>query len=589
MHRRSRKIQGTTMIESKLGRILLEKGLVTEAQLDQGVHLQRTSGRVLGETLVELGYVSHDDIARALAAQLGIPFFELDDDFKLEKEEVKLVPENVARRYCLLPVRKDSAPSMTLVMKDPLDVEAIATVRSLTRLEIHKSVSSEARIRAMIDKFYRVEAHIERDIKDIVDVEAADGIVIAEQQASDSEQLKILANDAPVVKFVNLMLMQAVRDRASDIHFEPGEHVVTVRIRVDGELREVTPPPKALYQAIVTRIKILSNMDITERRLPLDGRFKFKVSDRVIDVRVSSLPEAHGEKLVLRILDRQALLVDMKDVGFDDIMLKQFQRVLQTPNGIILLTGPTGSGKTTTLYGALNYLKNPAWNIQTVEDPIEYLIPGINQMQCKSTIGLDFASALRSILRQDPDIIMIGEIRDFETAQIAMRSALTGHLVLSSLHTNDAPSALWRLRDIGIEPYLIAATIKLVLGQRLVRVICPACKQERKPSEEALQYALSQNPDAASWTYYYGTGCPKCGRTGYRGRSAIFEFLEVNDSIREMVLKESGAVMFRRKAIQNGMEPLALNGLRKVQQGVTTIEEVMSVCAGDEAFLETGA
>jgi type IV pilus assembly protein PilB len=576
------------MNELKLGKILLEKGYVTEAQLAQGVQLQKASGRVLGEMLVELGHVSHEDIARALADQLGIAFFELDDDFKLEKEEVKLIPENVARRYCLLPIRKNSSPSMTLVMKDPLDVEAIETVRSLTRLEIHKAVSSEERIRAMIDKFYRVEAYIERDLKDIVDVEVGEGVALAELQQSDSEQLKVLANDAPVVKFVNLMLMQAVRDRGSDIHFEPGEHVVTVRIRVDGVLREVTPPPKALYQAIVTRIKILSNMDITERRLPLDGRFKFKVIDRIIDVRVSSLPEAHGEKLVLRILDRQALLVDMRDVGFDEDMLKEFKRVLQIPNGIILLTGPTGSGKTTTLYAALNFLKDPAWNIQTVEDPVEYLIPGINQMQCKAAIGLDFANALRSILRQDPDIIMIGEIRDFETAQISMRSALTGHLVLSSLHTNDAPSALWRLRDIGIEPYLIAATIKLVLAQRLVRVICPACKQERKPSVEAMKYALSQNPEAAGWTYYYGAGCPKCGKTGYRGRTGIFEFLEVNNAIRDMVLQESGAVMFRRKAIQNGMESLALNGLRKVRQGITTIEEVMGVCAGDETLLESG-
>ena len=380
------------------------------------------------------------------------------------------------------------------------------------------------------------------------------------------------------------MLMQAVRDRASDIHFEPGEHSVSVRIRVDGLLREATPPPKALYRAITTRIKILSNMDITERRLPLDGRFKFKVHDRTIDVRVSSLPEAYGEKLVLRILDRQALLVDMKDVGFDDVMLKRFQRILQAPNGIILLTGPTGSGKTTTLYGALNFLKDPAWNIQTVEDPIEYLIPGINQMQCKATIGLDFANALRSILRQDPDIIMIGEIRDAETAQIAMRSALTGHLVLSSLHTNDATSALWRLRDIGIESYLIAATIKLVIGQRLVRLICPACKREQQPSEEALEYAVRQNPSAASWTFYHGEGCPKCSKTGFRGRSGIFEYLEVTDTTREMITRNAGAVEFRKKAIGAGMEPMAMNGLAKVKAGLTTIEEVMSVCAGDDEY-----
>lgn len=573
------------MSEVKIGKILLSRGLLTESQLTRAIIAQRGSGKVLGEMLVDLGYVTSEDIARALGDQLGIPFFELSDGFKLEKEEVKLVPENVARRYCMFPMQsKDdhSRQSITLVMRDPLDVEAVSTVRSLTRLEIHKAVSTEGCIRSVIDKYYRVEAYIERDLKDIVDVEADVGGGTGEP-GTDTDQLRVQANDAPVVKFVNLMLMQAVRDRASDIHFEPGEHSVTVRIRVDGLLREVTPPPKALYRAITTRIKILSNMDITERRLPLDGRFKFKVHDRTIDVRVSSLPEAHGEKLVLRILDRQALLVDMKDVGFDPVMLKRFQRVLQAPNGIILLTGPTGSGKTTTLYGALNYLKDPAWNIQTVEDPIEYLIPGINQMQCKAAIGLDFANALRSILRQDPDIIMIGEIRDAETAQIAMRSALTGHLVLSSLHTNDATSAIWRLRDIGIEPYLIAATIKLVIGQRLVRLICPSCKREHHPPEEALEYAVRQNPDAASWIYYHGVGCAKCAKTGFIGRSGIFEYLEISDAVRELINTDSNALEFRKRAIAAGMEPMALNGLNKVKAGLTTIAEVMSVCAGDES------
>lgn len=572
------------MVEFRLGNILVKHGLVTEAQVAAAVERQKLSGQLLGESMVELGFVTHDDIARTLAEQLGIPFLELGDDFRMQKEEVALVPESIARRYVLVAIRKGTSPSLTLVMKDPLDVEAIDTIRSLTRMEIHKAVSSEGRIRAAIDKFYRDEAHIERDLQDIVDLEGEPEKVVADESRVDSDQLLVLANDAPVVKFVNLMLMQAVRDRASDIHFEPGERDVRVRLRVDGRLREVTPPPKALYQAIVTRIKILSNMDIAERRLPLDGRFKFRVQGRIIDIRVSSLPEAHGEKLVLRVLDRESLLVDMKDVGFDEVMQKRFQRVLQTPHGIILLTGPTGSGKTTTLYGALNYLRDPAWNIQTVEDPIEYLIPGINQMQVKAGIGLDFASALRSILRQDPDIIMIGEIRDMETAQIAMRAALTGHLVLSTLHTNDAPSALWRLRDIGIEPYLIAATIKLVLAQRLVRVICPDCRRTGRPSEEEMEYAVELNPEATAWEYSSGTGCAKCGKTGYRGRTAIFEYLEVTDPIREMILAERGAVEFRQKAMELGMEPLALNGLRKVKAGLTTLSEIMGTCAGDEAL-----
>ncbi|MEI8141037.1 MAG: ATPase, T2SS/T4P/T4SS family [bacterium] len=569
------------MVESKLGKILLEKGLVTESALTQAIARQKETGKMLGEVLSELGFVSPDDLARALADQLGVPYFELGDDFRLEKAEVKLVPETVARRYCLIPVKKEAGLVITLVMKDPLDVEAIDTVRSLTRMEIRKAISSEARIRATIDKFYRQEAHLERDLKDIAELppEVVTGDDL--ETRGNDDQLMVNANDAPVVKFVNLLLMQAVRDRASDIHFEPGEKDVTVRIRVDGLLREITPPPKALYQAIATRIKILSNMDIAERRLPLDGRFKFKVHDRIIDVRVSSLPEAHGEKLVLRVLDRMALIVDMKDIGLDEVMLKRFQKILQSPNGIILVTGPTGSGKTTTLYAALNYLKDPAWNIQTVEDPIEYLIPGINQMQIKPKIGLDFAGALRAILRQDPDMIMIGEIRDLETAQIAMRSSLTGHLVLSTLHTNDAPSALWRMKDIGIEPYLIASTMKLVISQRLVRVICPHCKKAIQPHEESLAYATSILPEASSWTFYHGAGCQKCLNTGYRGRTTIFEYLEVTDPIKEMVIAGSNSVALRRKAMELGMAPLAVNGLRKVQNGTTTIEEVMSVCSGD--------
>ena len=570
------------MIESRLGNILVKQGLLTEAQLALAISRHDETGQLLGESLTALGFVSQEDIAHAVAEQLGLPFFELADDFKMTKEEVKLVPESVARRYCIIPVKKDAGLSVTLVMKDPLDVEAIDTVRSLTRLEIHKAISSEVRIRAAIDKFYAAEAHIERDMKDIAEIEPETPMgAMKDTTAVDADQLRVSANDAPVVRFVNLLLMQAVRDGASDIHCEPGEKDVTVRIRIDGVLREVTPPPKAIYSAIVTRIKIMSNMDISERRLPLDGRFKFKVHDRIIDIRVSSLPLAHGEKLVLRVLDRTALLADMKDVGFGDAMLKRFQRMLQAPHGIILVTGPTGSGKTTTLYGALNFLKDPAWNIQTVEDPIEYLIPGINQMQVKEGIGLTFAAALRSILRQDPDMIMIGEIRDLETAQIAIRASLTGHLVLSTLHTNDSPSALWRLRDIGLESYLVAATIRAVLSQRLVREICPACKQEVKPSVEGLEFATSVVPDAASWTYFRGTGCPKCNKTGYKGRTGIFEYLEVTDPIREMISQNTGGVAFRKKCIELGMEPLVHNGLNRVKDGTTTIEEVMGVCTGD--------
>ena len=559
----------------RLGDILLAEGRITKEQLAEAVRSPGGHGRPLGETLRDLGYVTDDDIARALAKQLDIPFHELGEEFRLEKEEVKLIPEAVARRFCAIALHRDKGSTMTLVMKDPLDLHALDTIRSLTALDTIKAVSSEARIREVIDRSYTEEAHIERNLREIADAEVDQVVTGMDDSSINADQLRLLANDAPVVRFVNLLLLQAVRDRASDIHFEPHEKDVNVRLRVDGTLREVTPPPKALYSGIVTRIKILSSMDIAERRLPLDGRFKFSVHGRVIDVRVSSLPEVHGEKLVLRILDRDALLVDMKDVGFEEDMLARFQRVLREPHGIILLTGPTGSGKTSTLYSALSYLRSPEVNIQTVEDPVEYLLPGINQMAVKAQIGLDFANALRSILRQDPDIIMIGEIRDKETAEIAMRAALTGHLVLSTLHTNDSPSAFWRLRDIGVETYLIAATIKLVISQRLVRLLCEACRQPVKPSVEDVRVASLVDPQAANWTYYKGAGCPKCGHSGYRGRSGIFEFLEVTDAIREMVLNGTGTVELRNKAIELGMETLLVNGIGKVRRGLTTVDEVL--------------
>lgn len=569
------------MASDRIGDILVKWGRITPSQLDDAVSLQLAKGQRLGEALVALQYATVDDVARALAEQLDLPFFELDEQFRMEKEEVSLVPENIAIRYGVIPLKRDTDRSLTLVMKDPTDVEAVDTIRALTHMDVHKAVSSEPRIMGVIKRCYRVDAHIERDLRDIVDVEAESAAPSAEEARTDADQLRVQANDAPVVRFVNLLLMQAIRDRASDIHFEPGELDCSVRIRVDGLLREVTPPPRNLYHAVVTRVKILSNMDITERRLPLDGRFKFKVQDRVIDVRVSSLPEVYGEKLVLRLLDRRSMLVDMKDIGFQPDIRDRFQKALGAPHGIVLLTGPTGSGKTSTLYAALNFLRDPKWNIQTVEDPVEYVLSGINQMQAKPGINLDFAEGLRSILRQDPDIIMIGEIRDAETARIAMRASLTGHLVLSTLHTNDAPSALWRLKDIGIEPYLIAATMRVVLSQRLVRIICSNCRKPYVPDPDFVKFAVAHVPEAGAWSFDHGSGCHACNRTGYYGRTGIFEYLEVNERIRALIQIGAEAGEFRRHCIAQGMETLALNGLRKVKDRVTTLDEVVGVCAMD--------
>jgi len=524
----------------------------------------------------ECGLTSSRELALALSNLLHIPFVEIPEEYHIERSVIRLVPEATARRYTLIPFEKENESSLKVIMANPLDLDAVDTVRSQTKLEIHQVVGVEEDILALIDRSYKEEAYIEEGLQDIVSLEDVDlEVEIDDQVNVELDQLKDKANDVPVIRFVNLLLLEAIRDRASDIHFEPAEKYVAVRFRVDGVLREVTPPPRAIYAAIATRIKILSELDIAEHRLPQDGRFKFKVHDRVIDVRVSVLPVAHGEKIVLRILDRASLLVDMKDVGFDPPMLKEFRRILGLPNGIILLTGPTGSGKTTTLYSALSFLKNPEVNIQTVEDPIEYLIDGINQTHIHPKIGLDFANCLRSILRQDPDIIMIGEIRDLETAQIATRSSLTGHLVLSTLHTNDAPSSFSRLKDIGVPAYLISATVKLVIAQRLVRMICPRCKEEYLPPPEDIQLAEQLCPGAAKWTFFRGSGCPDCQQTGFLGRTGIFEFLEVSDPLREMIVEHCSDTVLRKAALESGMESLAHNGMMKVKNGITTLDEVL--------------
>lgn len=526
----------------------------------------------------DCGLSSSRELAESLSDLLHIPLIEIPEECHIERSVLQLVPKAIAQRYTLVPFRQDNDYSVTLIMANPLDLDAVDTVRSQTKLEVHQAVGIEEEILALINKSYKEEAYIEEGLQDIISLEGMELELNLDEPAHiELDQLKDQANDVPVIRFVNLLLMGAIRDRASDIHFEPAEKSISVRFRIDGILREVTPPPVAIYPAISTRIKILSELDIAEHRLPQDGRFKFKVHGRIIDVRVSVLPVAHGEKVVLRILDRAALLVDMTDVGFDPVMLKSFQDVLKQPNGIILLTGPTGSGKTTTLYSALSFLKCPEVNIQTVEDPIEYLIDGVNQTAIRPMIGLDFSNCLRSILRQDPDIIMIGEIRDLETAQIATRSSLTGHLVLSTLHTNDAPSSFSRLQDIGVPSYLISATVRLVIAQRLVRIICPRCKEETTPPRDQIELISRICPRASSWTYYHGAGCPDCQHTGFRGRTGIFEFLTVSDRVRELVAEGMADAELRRAACGSGMESLALNGLMKVKQGITTIDEVLHV------------
>ena len=565
------------MIVEPLGKILIDAGVIDEPQLAHALDLQQGTNRRIGDLLTELGYAEPIHIAQALARQFNIPFFELDEDFKLERDEIRLIPESLARRYCLIPHCNGEDEGVTVIMGNPIDLEAIDTVQRLTGRQVHKAVSTEGMIGAVIDRFYREDAHIERNLREIIELEASQREADEDHGETDLEQLRVFANDAPVVRFVNLILMEAVRDSSSDIHFEPGERTVSVRLRTDGILREVPPPPKSLYPAVVTRIKILAKMDIAERRLPLDGRFRFRAHGHRIDVRVSSLPEVHGEKLVLRLLDQDNVKLDLGAIGFEPALLSRFQRILKSPNGIVLLTGPTGSGKTTTLYSALNYLRCPEKNIQTVEDPVEYQLPGINQMQIKPAIGLDFANALRAIVRQDPDILLIGEIRDLDTAQIAMRASLTGHLVLSTLHTNDAPSAFSRLQDIGIPPYLVAATLRLVIAQRLVRRICPHCRRTVSAAPAHLETLRSVRGDVDDWTFQAGAGCRQCGDTGYRGRMGIFEFLEVTPSISRLVAEGAPESALRERAESLGMQNLGQYGLDKVRQGETTVDEVLAV------------
>ncbi len=570
------------MITDQLSEMMIRSGRVGSVELEKALTIQEETGQVLTDILIENQLASSEDIALTFSELLNIPFLELGEEFHLKRDEYDMIPESVARRYCLIPLKKEEGVSITLVMKNPLDMDAVDTVRSLTSLEIHKAVSTEERISSIIEKCYREEAYVEAGLQDIIDVEAAEALETLDgADIGDVDQLLVHANDAPVVRYVNLLLMEAVRDGASDIHFEPGENSCSVRLRVDGTLHPVTPPPKSLYSAIVTRIKILSEMDIAERRLPLDGRFKFKFSGRVVDVRVSSMPLVFGEKVVMRILDKQSLLLDLEDIGFEGYNLKRFKEILGMPNGIILLTGPTGSGKTTTLYSALGILKSPTRNVQTVEDPVEYLIDGVNQMPIRPKIGLTFAECLRHILRQDPDAVMIGEIRDSETAEIAMRASLTGHIVLSTLHTNDATSSFSRMRDIGIPSYLTAATMRLIIAQRLVKTICPNCKTQYHPDEGELEWVKPIFPDSPKWTYYHGAGCNQCRNRGMKGRRAIFEFLEVTPDIRELVHQETDDITLRKQAVANGMETLAENGFSRVKRGETTISEAISVCQMD--------
>ncbi|MFA5388250.1 MAG: type II secretion system ATPase GspE [Candidatus Omnitrophota bacterium] len=564
----------------KLGQILLKEGLVTEEQLEKAIAIQKKDGTRLGETLINLGIVTEKDIVIAMAKQLSIPYASYAKGLLKPAESqnlAKLVPEDYARRNMLLPVSRH-ADSLIVAFMDPLDLITIDNLRRMTGCDINPIIATKSDLQRAIDEFYGKEDLLKDAISGSYELEEFK----IEKETEDDLSLDDLiakAEEAPVVKLVDLILMQAIKDRASDIHIEPFKNKINIRYRIDGVLYEISPPAKHLLPAIVSRIKILSNLDIAERRLPQDGVFFVKVENKGIDIRVSTIPAIFGEKVVMRILDKSATPLNLGELGFDPEELEKFRRAIASPHGLILITGPTGSGKTTTLYAALNEMKSPRKNISTVEDPVEYKLEGINQVQIKPNIGFTFASALRAFLRQDPDIIMVGEVRDLETAQICIRASLTGHLVLSTLHTNDAASAISRLIDIGLEPYLISSSLIMVGAQRLVRRLCPECKEayETTPSL-AKDFGIKQE------LLYKPKGCDYCSHTGYRGRIAIYEIILINDKLRELIARGAALGEIKDKIKEFGLKTLLQSGIKKAEEGLTSIEEVLSITlvAGEE-------
>jgi len=601
---------------AKLGQLLIASNIISPPQLQEALNMQKTQGGRLGTNLVKLNYITEEKLVAFLSKQYGVPSINLSD-YKIEPTVIKLVPSDMAKKYLIIPVARVGA-TLTIAMADPSNIFAVDDVKFMTGYNVEVVVASETAIIEAINQYYKSGGLVSASggqkgmslaAKDYtmeegdsagmmagadfdeeaptVDVDefdrivgsALDGIETVED-SDDSEVVKDV--EAPIVKLVNGIFVNAIKAGASDIHIEPYEHSLRVRYRVDGVMYTVMNLPTKIKNAITSRIKIMSKLDIAERRLPQDGRIKLKLGKkRDIDFRVSILPCLFGEKTVLRLLDKANLQVDLLKLGFDEKPLQEFMEAILKPYGMLLVTGPTGSGKTTTLYSALNYLNKPDVNIMTAEDPVEFNFTGINQVHVKEEIGLTFASALRSFLRQDPDIIMVGEIRDFETAEIGVKAALTGHLVLSTLHTNDAPSTVTRMLNMGIEPFLVSSSVILILAQRLARKICQKCKEVEKVPESALQNVGFSEEELKTVVVYKGKGCPACNNTGYKGRVALYEVMTMTEEIKELVLEGASSLDIKREAIKGGMKTLRMAGLGKVKDGVTTIDEVLRVTFGD--------
>jgi type IV pilus assembly protein PilB len=605
-------------MSAKLGEILVRENLVTPQQLREALDYQRTSGGRLGSNLVKLGIISDDVIIAVLSRQYGVPSINIDL-FQIEEDVIKLISQEVALKYTVLPISKVGA-TMTLAMADPTNVFAIDDIKFMTGLNVEPVIASEASIQMAIGKYYSGSTQIDifeaamafdadraagrngkngaakkngrggdrlhdSDLEvsletfDFQEHEAEEFEILQDNEEIDLAMLAKASEDAPVVRLVNVLMVDSLRRGASDIHVEPYEKDFRIRFRIDGVLYDVMHPPMKLRDPLISRLKIMAKLDISEKRLPQDGRIKIKVKiderSRELDFRVSTLPTLFGEKVVLRLLDKDKLMLDMAKLGFEEESLEKFQRNIANPYGMVLVTGPTGSGKTNTLYSALQSLNTSETNIMTAEDPVEFNLEGINQVQMKEQIGLNFAAALRSFLRQDPNIILVGEIRDFETAEIAIKAALTGHLVLSTLHTNDAPSTISRLVNMGIEPFLVATSVNLIQAQRLIRRVCKDCKEEIHLPPEGLVEIGFNEEEARTLTMYRGRGCETCLNTGYKGRVGLYETMEVTDELRELIIVGASAIELRRKAIELGMITLRESGLCKLRDGVTTVEEVV--------------
>ncbi len=563
----------------KLGELLLKAQLINQQQLTKALDEQKSTGGKLGEILQRLGYVTEDDIIECLSHQFGVPSINLRH-FEIDPNVAKIIPVDLARKYNVIPVNKTGA-TLTLAMTDPTNIFAMDEITFMTGYRVEPVVASEEAIRERIDRNFGSsrELELKKVMEDLTTVDEAALELMEEEEELDVAKLAEESQEAPVVRLVNIMLTDAIKRGASDIHVEPYEKSYRVRYRIDGLLREVMNPPQRLKDAITSRIKVLAKLDIAEKRLPQDGRIKLKAKIegrmRELDFRVSVLPTLHGEKVVMRLLDKENLRLDMTKLGFEKSSLKKFEDNILKPYGMVLVTGPTGSGKTNTLYSALQRVNVPETNIITAEDPVEFQLPGVNQVQMKDAIGLNFAAALRSFLRQDPNIILVGEIRDFETAEIAIKAALTGHLVLSTLHTNDAPATISRLMNMGIEPFLVATSVNVIAAQRLIRRVCQSCKEEIETPIQALLSVGFPESEAHSLKLVKGRGCDKCTNSGYKGRLGLFEVMDITEDMRELILSGATAVELRRKAIEEGMITLRQSGLQKIREGLTTIDEVV--------------